>query len=90
MNVFLRNAFVALHEKKLMQNLKAEFAECYTGFRALTNIAASPRSGIEIMEAYGTYVQKKFGRPKLTAIKDLEVGEWGWEGFCLIIGYAWY
>ena len=72
MNVILRNAFVALHEKELMQNLKAEFEERYKGFRTLVKIGAKSKCGREIKEARGIYAQKKFGRPKLTAIEDLE------------------
>src|SRR5437588_1258809 len=35
MNRILRDSFVALHAKELMQSLKAEFEERYKGFRTL-------------------------------------------------------
>lgn len=72
MNRILRDAFVALHGKELMQNLKAEFEERYKGFRTLAKVMSDSKCGKKIKQARSNYAQKKFGRLKLTAVEDLE------------------
>lgn len=72
MNRILRDAFVALHGKELMQNLKAEFEERYKGFRTLAKVMSNSKCGRMIKQARNKYAQKKFGRLKLTAVEDLE------------------
>ena len=72
MNIILRNAFIALHGKELMQNLKAEFEERYKGFRTLAKVLANSKCGQEIRQARETYAEKTFGHTKITAVEDLE------------------
>ncbi|KAG0124188.1 hypothetical protein HOY82DRAFT_573798, partial [Tuber indicum] len=72
MNRILRDSFVALHGKDIMGNLKAEFEERYKGFRTLAKVIANTPCGKRIKLARRNYAIENFGRPKLTAVEDLQ------------------
>ncbi|PWW76425.1 DNA/RNA polymerase [Tuber magnatum] len=78
MNRILRDAFVALHGKGLMQNLRAEFEERYKGFRTLAKIMSSTECGKEIKRARRSYAVENFRRSNLTEVEDLqwEIKRW--------------
>ncbi|KAG0644819.1 hypothetical protein HOY80DRAFT_1027224 [Tuber brumale] len=72
MNRILRDSFVALHGKSIMENLKAEFEERYKGFRTLAKIMANTPCGKKIKAARKSYATMTFGRTNLTAVEDLQ------------------